>query len=218
MKTPTLLLTKEDITKKVRLLFFIFCLTAIFGYEALSATTLPEGKLKVESGKMHFTLVKTSSSGYDPEMTEFSSMTGLANDLTGYVNLKDKTFDMTLNVSLDSFSLSGKFKFANNRMHETHLESFKFSTTNYKGTIVSYDPATGLAKVTGKLTVHGVTKDNVTIEGKVTPSKVTKGNFLLTADFKVNLKDFSIEVPNTKLTKVSEIVKLKIKIELKSEK
>ncbi len=216
MKTDTALLLRE--TNKNKMYSFIISLALFMIYGALSATTLPGGKLKVESGKMHFTLVKTSSSGYDPEMTEFSSMTGLANEISGFVDMKEKTFDMTMDINLDSFSLSGKFKFANNRMHETHLESFKFATANYKGTVVSYEPTTGIAKVIGKMTSHGVTKDNFTIEGKVVPSKTTKDNYLLTADFKVNLRDFNIEVPNTKLTKVSEIVKLKIKIELRAVK
>lgn len=210
--------SKEDTLKKCKIILQAIGIILLVAYSGLSATALPGGKLKVESGKMHFTLVKTSSSGYDPDMTEFSSMTGLANQLSGFVDVKEKTFDMTMDVNLESFSLSGKFKFANNRMHETHLESFKFATASYKGKIVSYDPATGIAKVNGKMTSHGVTKDNFSIEGKVVPSKITKGNFSLTADFKVNLKDFGIEVPKTKLTNVSEIVKLKIKIELRTEK
>jgi polyisoprenoid-binding protein YceI len=167
---------------------------------------------------MLFTLVKKSSSGYDPSMTEFASMTGLANEVSGYVDTKEKKFDITMDVTLTGFSLGGKFKFANNRMHETHLESSKFATANYKGTIVSYDPETGIAKVIGKMTAHGVTKDDFAVEGKIAPSKIKKGNYLLTADFKVNLRDFGIEVPNTKLTKVSEIVKLKMKIELRAVK
>ncbi len=216
MKTDTVLFLKNTDRKKSKKYSYIIGLALIVVYGSLSATTLPEGKLNVESGKMLFTLVKKSSSGYDPSMTEFASMTGLANEVSGYVDTKEKKFDITMDVTLTGFSLGGKFKFANNRMHETHLESSKFATANYKGTIVSYDPETGIAKVTGKMTAHGVTKDNFSMEGKVVPSKVNKGGYLLTAAFKVNLRDFSIEVPNTKLTKVSEIVKLKIKFELKT--
>ncbi len=218
MKEDSVISPMRISIKKSKHFSWIISIILCVAYSSLSATQLPEGKLKVESGKMLFTLVKKSSSGYDPSMTEFASMTGLANEVSGYVDMKEKTFDITMDVTLAGFSLGGKFKFANNRMHETHLESSKFATTNYKGTIISYDPETGIAKVTGKMTAHGMTKDNFTMEGKVVPSKVNKGGYLLTAAFKVNLRDFSIEVPNTKLTKVSEIVKLKIKLELKAVK
>ena len=67
------------------------------------------------------------------------------------------------------------------------------------------------------MTIHGTTKDNVEIEGVVTPSESGSG-YLLTAGFKVNLNDYKIAVPDIKLAKVSEIVELKIKLELKSAK
>lgn len=185
---------------KILILFFV--------YGALAATPIPENRLKVESGKMLFTLVKTLV-GSDAKMT------GLANDISGTIDMKGKTFNFTMDISLDSFFLSGKFKFANERMHATYLESSKFATANYKGTIVSYDPANGKAKVNGKMTIHGVTKENVEMEGLVGPSESGKG-YLLTAGFKENLNDYKITVPDTKVAKVSEIVELKIKIELRS--
>ncbi len=189
-------------------IFKILGLILFIAYSSLSATAISETKLKVDSGKMLFTLIKTMA-GSD------SKMIGLANQITGNVDMKAKTFDVNMDISLDSFSLSGDYKFANDRMHETYLESTKFSSASYKGTIVSYDPATGKAKVKGKMTIHGTTKDNVEIEGIVTPSESGSG-YLLTAGFKVNLNDYKITVPDIKLAKVSEIVELKMKLELKS--
>jgi len=203
--------------KKNKYTFLLLTLVLFCVYGGLSATTISEPKLKVESGKMLFTLVKTNSSGYDPSMTDSAKMTGMANQTSGSVNMKEKTFDVTMDVSLNSFFLGGKFKFANGRMHETHLESFNFASMNYKGNIESYDNSTGKAKLTGKMSAHGITKDNFAIEGKITPSKSGNG-YLFASDFKVNLKDFKIEVPKTKLTKVSPIVKVKIKLELREEK
>lgn len=191
--------------------FGIVSLLGFLAYSSLSAgPTIAESKLKVESGKMLFTLVKTMA-GTD------SKMVGLAKQVSGNVDMKAKTFDFTMDITLDSFALDGQYKFANDRMHETYLESAKFATANYKGTILSYDPATGKAKVSGKMTIHGTTKDNVEIEGVVTPSESGSG-YLLTAGFKVNLNDYKIAVPDIKLAKVSEIVELKIKLELKSAK
>lgn len=196
--------------KKQTKIFGIVSIIAFLTYGSLAATPIAESKLKVESGKMLFTLIKTMA-GSD------SKMVGLANQVTGNVDMKAKTFDFTMDITLESFALSGQYKFANDRMHETYLESAKFATANYKGTIVSYDPATGKAKVTGKMTIHGSTKDNVEMEGLVTKSESGSG-YLLTAGFKVNLNDFKIAVPDIKLAKVSEIVELKIKLELKSAK
>lgn len=203
--------------KKKKYSLLLQALALFLVYSGLSATTISEPKLKVESGKMLFTLVKTNSSGYDPSMTDSATMTGIANQASGSVSMKDKTFDVSMDVSLNSFFLGGKFKFANGRMHETHLESSDFSTMNYKGKIESYDNSTGKAKLTGKMSAHGIIKDNFSIEGKITPSKSGSG-YLFASDFKVNLKDFKIEVPKTKLTKVSPIVKVKIKLELREEK
>ncbi len=196
--------------KKQTNFFGIVSIIAFLTYGSLAATPIAESKLKVESGKMLFTLIKTMA-GSD------SKMVGLATQVTGNVDMKAKTFDFTMDITLESFGLSGQYKFANDRMHETYLESAKFATANYKGTIVSYDPATGKAKVTGKMTIHGTTKDNVEIEGLVTKSESGSG-YLLTAGFKVNLTDYKIAVPDIKLAKVSEMVELKMKLELKSAK
>lgn len=198
-----------------RKLITAILITLVYG--SLSATNISESKLNVHSGKMLFTLVKKSSSGYDPNMTEYASMTGVANKVSGLIDMTEKTFDVTMDMSLESVSLGGKFKFANNKMHETYLESFKFGSANYKGNIVSYNNSNGKAKLTGDMTVHGVTKENFTVNGLIEKSKSGKG-YLFTTGFNVNLDDFNIEVPNTKITKVSEIVKLKIKLELRKAK
>jgi len=179
-------------------------------FGSLAATEISETNLRVDSGKMLFTLIKTMA-GTD------SKMVGLANQISGNIDMKAKTVDFKMDITLASFSLSGNYKFANDRMHETYLESTKFSVASYKGTIVSYDPATGNAKVKGKMTIHGTTKDNVELEGIVKPSESGSG-YLLTSSFKVNLTDYNITVPDIKLAKVSEMVDLKMKLELKSSK
>lgn len=196
--------------KTNRKILTIISLVLFTGYMSLSATPISETNLKVDSGKMLFTLIKTMG-GVD------SKMVGLANQVTGKIDMKGKTFEFNMDINLESFSLSGDFKFANDRMHETYLESAKYNSASYKGTIVSYDPATGKAKVTGKMTIHGTTKDNVEIEGLVKPSESGSG-YLLTSAFKVNLNDYKIAVPDIKLAKVNEIVELKMKLELKSAK
>ena len=49
--------SKEDTLKKYKIILQAIGIIFLVAYSGLSATALPEGKLKVESGKMHFTLV-----------------------------------------------------------------------------------------------------------------------------------------------------------------
>lgn len=196
----------------MKTIYGITALAVLFAFNALSAdaVNIKEEKLKIESGKMLFTLIKTMAGSQ-------SKMTGLASQMTGSFDMKAKTFDITMQINLNSFALGGEYKFANDRMHETYLESSQHPTANYKGTIVSYDPASGKAKVKGTMTIHGTKKENVAIDGLVVPSAGGSG-YLLTADFTVNLNDYKIAVPDIKLAKVNEIVSLKMKIELRGAK
>jgi len=199
----------KQIMKKT---YGIAAIAVFFAFNALGADAvkIKEEKLKIESGKMLFTLIKTMAGSE-------SKMSGIASQMTGAFDLKAKTFDITMQINLASFAMGGQYKFANDRMHETYLESSQYPTANYKGTIVSYDEASGKAKVKGTMTIHGTKKDNVTIDGLVVPSASGSG-YLLTADFNVNLKDYNIAVPDIKLATVKEIVSLKMKIELRGAK
>ncbi|HNH09649.1 MAG TPA: YceI family protein [Leptospiraceae bacterium] len=190
----------------------IAALAVLFAFSSLNADAvkIKEDKLKIESGKMLFTLIKTMAGSE-------SKMTGLASQMTGSFDMKAKTFDITMQINLNSFALGGEYKFANDRMHETYLESSQYPSANYKGSILSYDPVSGKAKVKGTMTIHGTKKENVTIDGLVVPSASGSG-YLLTADFLVNLKDYNIAVPDIKLATVKEIVSLKMKIELRGAK
>ena len=199
--------------KKYKLFLETICFTLFFISGVLNSTPIVEDKLKVESGKMLFTLVKLVGSGYDKEMVNDESMTGLAEQIYGKMNLKENTFDVSIDVNPKNFFVGGKFKFANPKMHDSHLESFKFGTMNFKGLIDSYDSITGIAKVTGTMTAHAVSINNFKMEGKVTSKKNGNG-YLLASDFAINLHDFKIKMPDTKLTKINSIVKVKMKLEL----
>lgn len=79
--------------------------------------------------------------------------------------------------------------------NENYMESDKFPKAEYKGTIsnnadVNYTKdGTYNANLTGKLTIHGVTKD-VTNVAKIT---VKGGKVSATCDFIINLPDYSIK-------------------------
>jgi polyisoprenoid-binding protein YceI len=185
--------------------FLLFLVTSIDSVE------IKEPKLEVSSGKMMFTLIKTTM------LAGKSEMNGLASVFSGSVNMADKTFDFTASLKNEDFQLSGGYKYANPRMHEDYLESAQYPTAKFVGTILSYDPTTGTAKVNGKMTLHGVTKDNIAITGNVTKNKSGEG-YELKSTFKVKLSDYKIKAPDMGVATVSELVELKVKLELRTAK
>lgn len=185
-------------------LFFVSTIWAL-------AVEIKEAKLTLGSASsMKFTLIKTMA------LTGESKMTGRATNITGTIDMTGKTLSISMPINEKSFQLDGEYKFANSRMHEEYLESSQYGTASYEGTILSYDSATGSAKVKGKMTIHGTTKDNFELTGRVTPAK-TEG-YRLECDFKVNLNDFNVKTPDIKLAKVSNIVTLNAAFHLKEAK
>lgn len=163
------------------------------------AVEVTEQKLSVSSGRMLYVLVKT-----EWEIT--AKMSGIADEFYGTVDLPSKTFNITASIKRDNFYLTGAYKYANDLMHEGFLESDTFNNANFQGQITSYDTNTGDIKVTGKMKIHGVTKENVEITGKLKRGEA-KG-YLFTSTFKVNPKDYNMEPPKIKEVDVS------IKLEL----
>lgn len=96
--------------------------------------------------------------------------------------------------------------------NENYVESDKFPKANFKGTItnnadVKYTvdgeyPVT----VTGKLTMHGVTKD-VTAKGKIT---VKGGQVSATSTFNVLISDYNIAIPSVVKDKINNNVKIDV--------
>ena len=90
------------------------------------------------------------------------------------------------------------FQFPNKLMqvhfNEKYLESEKFPKSSFKGKITDFKiDRTGAqnVKATGKLTIHGVTRD-VAINGTAT---VNGNRIIVKAKFKVKLLDYNIKVP-----------------------
>lgn len=88
--------------------------------------------------------------------------------------------------------------------NENYVESEKYPTSVFKGKVAEKIDLTkdGVYKVnvTGKLTLHGVTKD-VTIPGTLTK----KGNeIIIDAKFKVKLADYQIKVPSLYVQTIAE--------------
>ena len=160
----------------------------ILFFSGLNAVQVTESRLKVKAGKILYTLVKT-------EWETTAKMSGVGEKFSGTVDVEGKKVDITASVKRDSFYLTGEYKFANDLMHEGYLESEVFPTANFQGEIISYDTSSGDIKVKGKMTIHGVSKENVEIAGKL---KKDKNGYLFTSNFKVNPKEFKMDPPKIK--------------------
>jgi polyisoprenoid-binding protein YceI len=90
--------------------------------------------------------------------------------------------------------------------NENYVESDKFHNAEFRGSVINNSDVkylangTYAAKVNGKLTIHGVTRD-VQTDGKII---VSGGKMNTTAEFKVLLSDYNISIPGLVEDKVSK--------------
>ncbi|MDP3667642.1 MAG: YceI family protein, partial [Sediminibacterium sp.] len=96
--------------------------------------------------------------------------------------------------------------------NENYVESDRFPKTVFKGQIVNNETinytkdAVYPAKVKGKLTMHGETKELET-EGKIT---VKGGKISVTAEFAALLADYKIAIPQLVADKVAKNAKITV--------
>lgn len=101
-----------------------------------------------------------------------------------------------------------KFKAALMEEHfnENYVESNKYPQATFKGKVNEKvdlaNDGENRVTVTGKMTLHGVTKD-MTAEGTITK----KGNeILLNSKFKIKIADYNIQVPTVVTQKIAEVI------------
>ena len=96
--------------------------------------------------------------------------------------------------------------------NENYLESDKFPKANFKGVVTNHTAINfakdgeNNAEVTGKMTLHGVTKD-VKFAGKIS---VKGGKITITSTPILLLEDYKIAIPNAVKDKVSKDVKITV--------
>lgn len=122
----------------------------------------------------------------------------------GVIVFKSTSNEIQIKVAIMNF----KFKNALMEEHfnENYMETEKFPNATFKGKI---NEAIDLTKegeqkvtVTGKMEIHGVTKDE-TYDGTITKS----GNdIIIKTKFKVKLVDYNIKVPSLYVKNIAEIV------------
>lgn len=118
--------------------------------------------------------------------------------------LKTSDNDLQMSISIQNF----KFKNALMEEHfnENYMETSKYPKAVFRGKInekVDYaKEGEQKVTVTGKMEIHGVTKD-VTLEGTLNKS----GNeFKLVSKFKIKVADYNIKVPSMYVQNIAEVV------------
>lgn len=131
--------------------------------------------------------------------------------------LDSKTGDVAFQLPIKSF----KFEKALMQEHfnENYMESDKFPKADYKGKITDISKVnfakdgTYNVSSSGKMTIHGVTKD-VTIPGTIT---VKGSEATMNSKFKVKTADYGIKIPSMVVTKVAKEIEVTVNSILKKQ-
>jgi polyisoprenoid-binding protein YceI len=126
--------------------------------------------------------------------------------------LDTETGQMEFSVLMKAFEFEKALM--QEHFNENYVESSKFPKAVFKGKIdnaseVNWNTdGTYPVKVSGQMTLHGVTKD-VTADGTM---KVENGKLIGMSTFLLPLKDYNIEIPKVVKDKVSEQVKVTVNV------
>lgn len=118
--------------------------------------------------------------------------------------LSTSTGDIQVKIPIQGFIF--KNALMQEHFNENYMETEKFSNAVFKGKINEKIDYTVNGKndisVTGKLEMHGVTKE-ITIKGTLT---VSEGKIILDAKFNIHIADYKIEVPSMYVKNIAEDV------------
>lgn len=132
--------------------------------------------------------------------------------------------EISAKVTIKSFKFQKKLM--QEHFNENYMESDKFPYANYKGTIEDIDkinfakdtagnfikPATYNVKTTGKLTIHGVTKE-VASDGKIV---LSGKQATIKTVFSVLLADYNIEKPSVVAMKIADKIEVTLESDCKN--
>lgn len=148
--------------------------------------------------------------------TPVEDFDGKTNKIDGYLISDgiDKMQGAEFYFELDLGSFDTGIGLRNRHMREDYLETKEFPFSTFKGNITETERISDTeynVKVSGKLLLHGVTKD-ITIGAKI--YKLSDG-FKLKSDFEVKLTDYNIKVPKFMFVRISDEIKLYLDFNVK---
>lgn len=121
-----------------------------------------------------------------------------------------KTANMQFAVQMKGFEF--KRALMQEHFNENYVESHKFPKAEFKGLIANNSDINYAkdgeytAKVKGKLTLHGETRD-VETSGKIS---VKGGKVSVLANFQILLSDYKVSIPSVVSDKISNTVNIKV--------
>lgn len=128
--------------------------------------------------------------------------------------LDSKTGDIQFSVLMKGFEFTRALMMEH--FNENYVESEKFPKTIFKGMVVNNDAinytkdGTYTAKVKGKMTMHGETKD-VETEGKIS---CKGGKVIVAAAFNLVFADYKVVIPQLVADKVANTAKIVVECAL----
>lgn len=122
------------------------------------------------------------------------------------------TNDVVFQVPIKSFKFEKQLM--QEHFNESYMESDKFPKAEFKGKMSAVDlskDGSYKTTVSGKMTIHGVTKD-VQIPGTIT---VKGGEMTLNAKFMVATADYKINIPSVAAGKIAKQIEVTVNTILK---
>lgn len=140
---------------------------------------------------------------------------GVTSNIDGYMYLKnpDDLTDSKLYFEVDLTTLDTGIDLRNRHMRDNYLETDQYRYTFFEGTfdeIKKEDDNKYNVDVTGKLFIHGVTKE-ITVKGSL---EKNNDGFFVESNFSVSLSDYKIDIPQIMFMKIDEEMKLQVKFYL----
>ena len=138
--------------------------------------------------------------------TSVENIEAINNDVASVMD--GKTGEVMFQVPIKSFHFEKQLM--QEHFNENYMESDKFPKAEFRGKInnpesLSKD-GTYTVKASGKLTMHGVTKD-VAISGSVT---VKGGVVTVNSKFRVKPGDYGIKIPSVVSSKIAEQIEVTV--------
>jgi len=129
-------------------------------------------------------------------------------DIEAFTESGSAVFDASSGkIGVQVLMTSFQFKRALMQEHfnENYVESEKFPKASFKGTYSE-------GKVTGELSIHGVTKE-ISVPATL---REDNENFVLTTAFDIILAEYNVEIPSAVTDKISKAASIQVQATLKS--
>jgi len=191
---------------------------SVFALAALSLAGVAHG---ASGGKFKVDESDTESRVQFVSDAPLEKITGVGHKLTGDVEIDPGALASTKgHVELDVKSIK-----TNVDLRDEHLQGpdwldaakypkIKFDISKVEGAASIAPGGSAEVKIKGKLTMHGVTRDE-TATAKV---RMTDAGVKVTATFKVNLTNYKVSVPSVVRLKVSDEIALNVMLAVKPKK